>query len=465
MCRPIGTLFQIQRAHGAALLALIVCALPACGDRIDADVSASELALERGDSRDDARRADNPYLRGHRSAKGYVNPEWRANAEAERGGWRIANTPTAIWLDRIAAIEGSTERPMGLRDHLDAALRQRAEYIQLVIYDLPGRDCSALASSGELAPDELPRYERDFIDPIVAISSDAKYRRLRIINVIEVDSLPNIVTNANVPKCAQMRDNAGYVQGIAYALSRLGSLPNTYNYMDAGHHHWLGWDENFRGAAELLAEVGKLAGLQNVHGFVTNTSNYAALEEPFLDPNASIGGAPLREAKWISGNPFVDELSFALALRSKLVALGFDAAVGMLIDTSRNGWGGSDRPTAPSSATDVDTFVDSSRIDRRIHPGNWCNQSGAGIGERPVAAPVEGIDAYVWIKPPGESDGSSMEIANDEGKGFDRMCDPSFGGNASNAGNATGALPDAPISGAWFPAQFRQLVQNAYPPL
>jgi cellulose 1,4-beta-cellobiosidase len=137
----------------------------------------------------------------------------------------------------------------------------------------------------------------------------------------------------------------------------------------------------------------------------------------------------------------------------------------MLIDTSRNGWGGANRPTAASTSTDVDTFVNQSRIDRRIHAGNWCNQDGAGLGERPKAAPASGIDAYVWVKPPGESDGSSSLIPNDEGKGFDQMCDPTYGGNARNGNNKTGALPNAPISGAWFSAQFQQLMANAYPPL
>ena len=113
----------------------------------------------------------------------------------------------------------------------------------------------------------------------------------------------------------------------------------------------------------------------------------------------------------------------------------------------------------------IDTFVNESRIDRRIHAGNWCNQSGAGLGERPVAAPASGIDAYVWVKPPGESDGSSTLIPNDEGKGFDRMCDPTYTGNARNGNSLSGALPNAPISGAWFSAQFRQLMANAYPAL
>ena len=37
--------------------------------------------------------------------------------------------------------------------------------------------------------------------------------------------------------------------------------------------------------------------------------------------------------------------------------------------------------------------------------GAWCNVRGAGLGQRPVATPMPGLDAYVWIKPPGESDG------------------------------------------------------------
>jgi cellulose 1,4-beta-cellobiosidase len=137
----------------------------------------------------------------------------------------------------------------------------------------------------------------------------------------------------------------------------------------------------------------------------------------------------------------------------------------MLIDTSRNGWGGSNRPAAASTVSDVNTMINQSRIDRRIHVGNWCNQSGAGLGERPKVVNSGGIDAYVWIKPPGESDGASKQIKNDQGKGFDGMCDPNYGGNARNANNQSGALPDAPLSGDWFSAQFQELMANAYPPL
>lgn len=179
----------------------------------------------------------------------------------------------------------------------------------------------------------------------------------------------------------------------------------------------------------------------------------------------TVNGNTVRQSKWVDWNRYVDELSFAQAFRTKLVSVGFNSGIGMLIDTSRNGWGGSARPSGPGPKTSVDAYVDGGRYDRRIHLGNWCNQSGAGLGERPQASPATGIDAYVWIKPPGESDGSSTAVPNDEGKGFDRMCDPTYTGNARNGNNMSGALPNAPLSGHWFCAQFQQLMQNAHPPL
>ncbi|QOC90607.1 glycoside hydrolase family 6 protein [Micromonospora craniellae] len=417
-------------------------------------------------------RVDNPYL----NARGYVNPEWKAKAESVSGGNRISNTPTGVWLDRIAAIEGTdnsqSNGPMGLRDHLDEALRQNAQYIQVVIYNLPGRDCAALASNGELQAHELPRYKAQYIDPIAAIMGDAKYRNLRIITIIEIDSLPNLVTNTSgnpggTAMCDTVKANGAYVQGVGYALAKLGAIPNVYNYIDAAHHGWIGWDSNFVPTAQILREAAGAsnATVANVHGFIVNTANYSALREPYARVTDSVNGQTVRQSKWIDWNQYNDELSFAQAFRQELVRQGFDSNIGMLIDTSRNGWGGSARPTGAGPTTSVDAYVDGGRTDRRIHKGNWCNQSGAGLGERPKAAPEPGIDAYVWIKPPGESDGSSREIPNNDGKGFDRMCDPTYEGNARNGNNRSGALPDAPISGAWFPAQLSELMRNAYPPL
>jgi cellulose 1,4-beta-cellobiosidase len=413
---------------------------------------------------------NNPYD----GAKVYVNPEWRAKANAEPGGSRIANQPTGVWLDRIAAING-VNGGMGLRDHLDEALRQKGSgelVVQLVIYNLPGRDCAALASNGELKPDEIGRYKTEYIDPIKAILADSKYSSLRIVTTVEIDSLPNLVTNTGsrptaTPQCDVMKANGNYVKGVGYALNKLGDVPNVYNYVDAGHHGWIGWDDNFGASATLFKEAASAEGatVNDVHGFITNTANYSALKENNFSINDNVAGKSVRESKWVDWNRYTDELSFAQAFRNQLVSVGFPSGIGMLIDTSRNGWGGTARPTGPGAQTSVDTYVDGGRYDRRIHLGNWCNQSGAGLGERPQASPAAGIDAYVWMKPPGESDGASKEIPNPDGKGFDRMCDPTYEGNARNGYNMSGALPDAPISGHWFSAQFQQLMRNAYPPL
>ncbi|MFH8466416.1 glycoside hydrolase family 6 protein [Streptomyces sp. NPDC017991] len=415
-------------------------------------------------------RVDNPYA----GAKVYVNPEWKAKAAAETGGSRIANQPTGVWLDRIAAING-VNGGMGLRAHLDAALAQKGSdelVVQLVVYNLPGRDCAALASNGELGPTEIDKYKTQYIDPIAAILADTKYAGLRIVTTVEIDSLPNLVTNVSprataTANCDTMKANGNYVKGVGYALNKLGDVPNVYNYVDAGHHGWLGWDDNFAPSAALFKEAASAEGatVADVHGFIVNTANYSATKEAFFTINDSVNGASVRTSKWIDWNRYVDEQSYAQAMRTQLVSIGFPSGLGMLIDTSRNGWGGTARPTAAGPTTTVDTYVDGGRYDRRIHLGNWCNQSGAGLGERPQAAPAAGIDAYVWMKPPGESDGSSTAIPNDEGKGFDRMCDPTYTGNPRNNNNMSGALPNAPLSGHWFSAQFQELMKNAYPAL
>ncbi|MDT0342692.1 glycoside hydrolase family 6 protein [Streptomyces litchfieldiae] len=415
-------------------------------------------------------RVDNPYA----GAQLYVNPDWAANA-TEGGGAAIADQPTAVWLDSRAAITGgSAGNSTGLREHLDNALEQGADAIQIVTYNLPGRDCAALASNGELGPNDIDIYKTEFIDPINEIVSDPKYAELRIINIVELDSLPNLVTNVGsrptaTPECDEMLANGNYVKGVGYNIATLGDNENVYNYIDIGHHGWIGWEDNFQASADILFEAANAEGATpaDVAGFAANSANYGALVEDHFSITDTINGQQIRgESSWIDWNNYIDEQSFAQAFATQAApAAGFPSGLGVIIDTSRNGWGGPDRPTGPGPQTSADEYVDGGRYDRRIHLGNWCNQSGAGLGERPQASPAPNIDAYTWIKPPGESDGSSEEIPNDEGKGFDRMCDPTYEGNPRNNNNMSGALPNAPLSGHWFQAQFEELLANAYPPL
>jgi cellulose 1,4-beta-cellobiosidase len=121
-----------------------------------------------------------------------------------------------------------------------------------------------------------------------------------------------------------------------------------------------------------------------------------------------------------------------------------------------------------STSTDPNRYVDESRLDRRLHRSNWCNQAGAGIGARPTAdTGIPGVDAFVWAKPPGESDGTgtpSILDPEDPYKLWDPMCDPNRY-NRYEDEVTTGAMPDAPHFGHWFPAQFEVLVRNAHPPV
>ncbi|WP_331351020.1 cellulase family glycosylhydrolase [Cellvibrio sp. UBA7671] len=414
-------------------------------------------------------RLDNPFV----GAQWYRDPVWSDKAQAEPGGSKISGYNTAVWMDRIGAI-APTDGSWGLRDHLDAALDQNANVIQVVVYDLPNRDCHALASNGELrqGAEGSNRYRTEYIDALAAIFADPKYRDLRIIAIIEPDSLPNLVTNLSTPACQQAADAThGYVANTRYTLSKLYAIPNVYSYVDIGHSGWLGWSENFGKAVTLIGDAikGATGGVNSIAGFVSNTSGYTPLYEPFLDSLANStfpgGSSQTRQAKFYEWNPHFSEVSFVQAWRSAMISAGFPSSIGMLVDTSRNGWGGTNRPIARSTSSVLDTFVDQSRIDRRAHRGNWCNQPG-GVGERPQVAPLAGIDAYVWVKPPGESDGAaSLALSydpQDPAKGFDRNCDPTF---TNAAGTTTGALANAPVAGRWFKEGFQVLLKNAYPPL
>lgn len=429
-----------------------------------ADVSSSVVSAKQ--------RLRNPFV----GATWYVNPKWRENVLKEPNGSLVANYSTAVWFDHIGAIAPTNSTAWGLAAHLDNAIKQKANLIKIVIYDLPNRDCNALASSGELSisKDGFNRYKNEYIAPMVNILSNPKYKGLRIIAIIEPDSLPNLVTNTSVPKCQEAAGPGGYVDATRFTLDSFYPLSNVYSYVDIGHSGWLGWDENLNKSADFIAAAikGTANGVDSVAGFISNTANYTPLSEPFLDGFStsampgSNGSTQVRQARFYGWNAHYSESAYVHAFRAKMISLGFPPTIGMLVDTSRNGWGGAKRPKALSTHTDVDAFVDQSRIDRRVHRGLWCNQPG-GIGERPRAVPVPGIDAYVWVKPPGESDGVAMAgiiDPDDPAKSFDRFCDPAYVAPGSD-GKPTGALPGAPHAGRWFSAGFKTLMENAYPPL
>jgi cellulose 1,4-beta-cellobiosidase len=427
----------------------------------------------------------NPFT----GASWYVNPDYtaEANSSAASASGTLASQmtfvgtqPTFIWLDHIGAIYGGSDNAtavngtdrLSLQAQLNNALAQASSgpvLFPIVIYDLPDRDCAALASNGELsiANDGLSYYENSYIDPIAQILSAYENTNLRIVAVIEPDSLPNLVTNESVANCADANSSGVYTDGIEYALDKLHAIPNVYNYMDIAHSAWLGWPSNMTPAVALYHQVAAATtdGVDSVDGFISDTANTIPVHEPYMTATEQVDGAAVDSVLYYSYDPYIDEFTYDEAMYTNLVAAGFPSTVGMLIDTSRDGWGDPAlRPTgACTTCTTTAEFVNDSKIDERPFRGDWCNPENAGIGALPQANPdssFPNLYAYVWVKPPGESDGTYPAYS---GTG-DPHCDPN-GTQTDGSGNTypTDAIPDSPPAGTWFPVAFQQLVSDASP--
>lgn len=354
----------------------------------------------------------NPFAGAHF----YVDPEFArmvakaptSSAEDAARLKKVAGFPTAVWLESLetAKLAGPT---------LDDALKQEAAGGKpvvpvFVIYNLPNRDCAAEGSRGELFVDKGGEalYQTQFIDVIAA--AFAAHPTQKVAVILEPDSLPNIVTNSVVPTCAAAEQI--YRRGIAYAISKL-SMPNVYIYLDAAHAGWLGWPKNLPKAVTLFKEVITMAGgPDRIRGFALNVSNYDPVKEPKSKKNGP-------------DDPSQDEIGYANDLAAGLAKVGITGK-GFIIDTSRNG-----------------------KHEIRTADGNWCNVKGAGLGERPAAAPATDIDAYFWVKTPGESDGT----ADRKAARFDENC------------VSDDAMPGAPEAGELFSPYLIELAKNATPPL
>ncbi|MFC8373360.1 MULTISPECIES: glycoside hydrolase family 6 protein [unclassified Streptomyces] len=135
------------------------------------------------------------------------------------------------------------------------------------------------------------------------------------------------------------------------SLARAGRVlkdanPRARVYFDAGHSGWHAPAEQ----AALLRQAGA-ASAASSDGVFSNVSNFHAT---------------------------ADEVAYD---RAVLDALGGPPGLGAVIDTSRNGNG------APAD-------------------GAWCDPAGRKLGRTPTLSTGEaGIDAYLWVKLPGESDG------------------------------------------------------------
>ncbi|KAL2858377.1 1, 4-beta cellobiohydrolase [Aspergillus pseudodeflectus] len=320
-----------------------------------------------------------------------------------------AEIPSFHWMDTTAKVPSMGEYLADIKAQNDAGAQPPIAGI-FVVYNLPDRDCAALASNGELAIADggVEKYKA-YIDSIR--EHVLTYADTNIILVIEPDSLANLVTNLGVAKCANAQ--GAYLECTNYAITQL-DLPNVSMYLDAGHAGWLGWPANIGPAAELYASIYTNASSPaSLRGLATNVANYNAF---------SIDTCP----SYTSENAVCDEQGYINSFAPQLAAAGFDAH--FIVDTGRNG----KQPTGQNEW------------------GDWCNSKGTGFGVRPTTdTGNELVDAFVWVKPGGESDGTSDQSA----ERYDAHC------------GVDAALQPAPEAGTWFQAYFEQLVANANPPL
>jgi endoglucanase len=135
---------------------------------------------------------------------------------------------------------------------------------------------------------------------------------------------------------------------LRFAVHSLVSLGNTAVYIDAGNSDWV--------EAPDMAERLQAAGIDEADGFALNVSNYKTTES---------------------------SIKFGKELSKRLQGKHF------VIDTSRNGKGPPDTCTHPEGES------------------CWCNPPGRGLGVVPTAQTADPlVDAYLWLKKPGESDGT-----------------------------------------------------------
>ncbi|MEU4684834.1 glycoside hydrolase family 6 protein [Streptomyces xinghaiensis] len=161
--------------------------------------------------------------------------------------------------------------------------------------------------------------------------------------ILEPDAVPHIVDGCTPPVYHQERYRL-----LAEAVERLKALPRTRVYLDAGNPRWITDPGRLTGPL-------RRAGIDRADGFALNTANYRTTAE---------------------------NLGYGRAL-SRLLGGGKT----FVIDTSRNGNG----PLPASGGQGM----------------NWCNPPGRALGEPPTTRTGDELaDAYLWIKRPGESDGT-----------------------------------------------------------
>src|SRR4051812_34732601 len=164
----------------------------------------------------------------------------------------------------------------------------------------------------------------------------------RAIVIVEPDAIPQAI----VQSCLSQAAKAERYALIAYAVKTFARLPHTAVYIDAGNPGWV------RPPTGLVAPL-RASGIARADGFALNVSNFYSTKKV---------------------------ISYGRVLSRHLHGAHF------VIDTSRNGNGATLEDDAGGP--------------------KWCNPPGRAIGHSPTTRTGRRkVDAYLWVKTPGASDG------------------------------------------------------------
>jgi endoglucanase len=351
----------------------------------------------------------------------------------------MASTSHAVW---ITGGSPNDARVSALKTVNRAAGKNQLPVIAL--YNIPGRDCSGYSAGGAT---DLASYEA-WIDGVAAGIGDKP-----AIVILEPDSL-GLLPQANCG--SQTFTDADRYSELNYAVDTLGRGAATRVYLDATHSAW----QNVGDASQRLVN----AGVERAAGFYLNVSNYqyASNEVSYgtwisdciayatqIAPGA-YGACP---NQYWDGGPATgwdgDALS-AYRIWQDVPYSGTHADLAWNTTGIDSRWASMLGDTKPSTHFVVDTSRDGQGPwqSKVAYPDNqdWCNPPGRGVGPAPTADtgnPL--VDAFLWVKVPGESDGSCNRGISGS------TTDPEWGGIVD------------PAAGTWFPQQALQLAQLGNP--
>ncbi len=378
--------------------------------------------------------------------------------------------PQATWLTGGTPTEVAANVDKTLRE----AAEQRARAV-FVLYNIPGRDCGGFSAGGAQT---TPDYKA-WIDAIAAAIGDR-----RAVIILEPDALANLPSDCGLDPTGQLTADR-YTQ-LSYAIDALEAQPGTRVYIDAGHSHW----QAVGTIASRLAKVG----LDRTQGFFLNVSNYQPTDRliqygTWIGECISFANDPSQGGWRLGHYDFCGSQYFPASaddystwhLTDAWYAQNLSAPPAnpphFVIDTSRNGQThATNAATDPTFATEspgrmtlygLAPFGQAPSTVTALAGGDWCNPPGSGVGARPTARtgnPL--VDAFLWIKTVGESDGSCDAAGGVRAWDYNVYSKPGWPTNATDQAlfDPLWGLKD-PIAGGWFPEQALQLSKLAVPPL